>query len=45
MCPRSVPESETDVKRLKEAYETVGFDAYIYRDPTAEVRKYLEHLA
>ena len=36
---RSVPGSEADVKRLKEAYETVGFDVYVYKDPTAEVRK------
>ena len=34
---RSVPGSETDVKRLKEAYETVGFDVFIYRDPNAQV--------
>ena len=29
-----VPGSEADVKRLGEAYETVGFDVYIYRDCT-----------
>ena len=34
---RSVPGSEADVKRMKEVYETVGFDVYVYRDPTAQV--------
>ena len=33
---RSVAGSEIDVKRL-EVYETVGFDIYVYRDPTAQV--------
>ena len=33
----SMPGSEADVKRLKEAYETVGFDVYIYRDCTKQV--------
>ena len=41
---KSVPGSEANVKRLKEAYETVGFDIFIYRDPTTEVRIYLEYL-
>ena len=36
---RSVPGSETDVKRLVEAYETVGFDVFVYRDPTTQVPK------
>ena len=40
----SVPGSEADVKRLKETYEIVEFDVFIYRDPTAEVRKYVEQL-
>ena len=34
---KSVPGSEADVKRLKEMYETVGFDVFIYRDPNAQV--------
>ena len=34
---RSVPGSEADVKRMKEAYETVGFDVYVYMDPNAQV--------
>ena len=34
---RSEPGSEADVKRLKEAYETVGFDVYVYRDCTVKV--------
>ena len=29
--------SEADVKRLKEADETVGFDVYVYRDCTMKV--------
>ena len=37
--PRSVPGSKTDVKRLKEAYETVGFDVFDYSDPTTQVPK------
>ena len=32
-----VPGSEADVKRLEEAYETVGFDVYVYRDCTTQV--------
>ena len=39
---RSAPGSEADVKRLKETHETVGFDVFTYRDPTAEVRKYVD---
>ena len=34
---RSVPGYEADVKRLKEMYETIGFDVFIYRDPNAQV--------
>ena len=41
---KSVPGSEANVKRLKEAYETVGFDVFIYRDPTTEVKIYLEYV-
>ena len=37
---RSLPESEDDVKRLKEAYETVGFDVSVYRDYTTKVSIY-----
>ena len=39
---RSIPRSETDVKRLVEAYETVGFDVNVYRDPTAQVNPLAE---
>ena len=41
---KSVPGSKANVQRLKEAYETVGFDVFIYMDPTTEVRIYLEYL-
>ena len=34
---KSVPGSEEDVKRLKEMYETVGFDVFVYRDPSSQV--------
>ena len=36
---RSVPGSQADMKRLVEAYKTVGFDVFVYRDPTTEVLK------
>ena len=32
-----MPGSESDVKRLKEPYETVGFDVYVYRNCTLKV--------
>ena len=34
---QSMPGSEADVKKLKEAYETVGFDVYVYKDCTVKV--------
>ena len=37
----SIPESETDVQKLKEAYETVGFDVYVYRNCTVQVTIFL----
>ena len=37
---QTMPGSEADVKRLKEAYEKVGFDVYIYRNCTVTVIVY-----
>ena len=34
---QTMPGSEVDVRRLKEAYETVGFDVYVYMDCTTQV--------
>ena len=34
---KSVSRSEEDVKRFKEMFETVGFDVFVYRDPTSQV--------
>ena len=34
---QSMPGSEVDVTKLKEAYETVGFDVYVYKNCTVKV--------
>ena len=34
----STPRSKADVARLKEAYDIVGFEVYMYNDGDSEVR-------
>ena len=35
----SMPGSEDDVTALKDAYETVGFEVYVYRDCEVKVNR------